>query len=143
MDKELTADEKKKRKKVIVIILIVIALLIITLVTIKIVKKVKEKKALNENADHQKKNFDNTQGEHPDTKTVTGNDNFPLEEGSEGKNVLYLQRALNKLTTYDKITEDGKFGHKTYLSVITGPGTNYYPVTVDKFTEILQKANAA
>jgi len=79
-------------------------------------------------------------------------DSFPLKIGSEGSNVKYLQRAINKIISNPslKITEDGKFGNNTYNALVSGVGTTTwwdakriptYPVTQEAFTLILQKGN--
>lgn len=69
------------------------------------------------------------------------NDNFPLIKGSKGSNVIYLQRALNKINPTYKIDDDGDFGNITYMFLLTTVGTSFYPVTADKFTQILSRAN--
>lgn len=77
----------------------------------------------------------------PINTTPTTNDNFPLIKGSKGSNVIYLQRALNKINPTYKIDDDGDFGNITYMFLLTTVGTSFYPVTADKFTQILSRAN--
>lgn len=64
------------------------------------------------------------------------NDDFPLIEGSYGDRVSTLQKMINKIAPQYPIPIDGKFGHATYLALITGVGTSYYPVSVSKFVQI-------
>lgn len=87
--------------------------------------------------------------------STTANDNFPLKKGSEGENVKYLQNAINKfvdknnLNSSLKLTPDGKFGDKTYSSLVSAVGTTTYwdspkvatyPVSSTAFSSILKKA---
>jgi hypothetical protein len=85
--------------------------------------------------------------------TPAANDSFPLKKGSKGPNVMYLQKAINRIVTNPalKVAEDGSFGDKTYYSLVSGVGTStwwsskpepIYPVTSSAFTQILQKSNA-
>lgn len=73
--------------------------------------------------------------------TSTETDSFPLGVGSKGKNVVYLQNALNKINKTYSIPADGSFGTQTKSFIFLTVGTIYYPVTQSNFTEILTKAN--
>lgn len=104
--------------------------------------KAKEKKILKQKAEDLKNKPASDQ--HADnSSSASGNDTFPLDKGSQGENVLYLQRALNKMVPvgYKKIPENSKFGDDTYKAVITWVGTKYYPVTQANWTAIMNKAN--
>lgn len=68
------------------------------------------------------------------------NDLMPLQKGSVGNNVAYLQRALNNLNAAYPLTIDGKFGENTYNKLLITMGTAYYPVTSEKWTEIINKS---
>lgn len=85
------------------------------------------------------------------------NDSYPLQKGSKGANVKYLQQAINRIIKNSGknlslvVTEDGSFGDKTYNALVTGVGTSTYwatpkvgtyPVSLTAFTQILQKSNA-
>lgn len=91
------------------------------------------------------------------TTPPAANDLYPLQKGSKGPNVKYLQQAVNRIIKDSGknlsliVTEDGSFGDKTYNALVTGVGTttywatpklSTYPVTLTAFTQILQKSNA-
>ncbi len=98
------------------------------------------------------------------TSPPAGNDNFPLQIGSVGPNVKYLQGALNRIaTTLNKenlkVTEDGIFGQKTKDAIYLLVGTNVtafvstptgyvpttyitYPMPITAFNEILRRSRA-
>lgn len=84
------------------------------------------------------------QQEQPKNTPAPAGDAFPLVKGSKGENVLYLQRALNRIIPvgYDKLTEDGSLGDKTYTAVVRWIGTAFYPVSQANWTTILNKSNA-
>lgn len=78
-------------------------------------------------------------------KTVLSqkDDSFPLNIGSKGSNVEYLQKALNKLGA--GLSVDGTFGQKTYTAVVTKAGSKFWTpegITIDGFNKILSMANS-
>ena len=77
----------------------------------------------------------------PIVTAPAANDSFPLQIGSKGSNVKYLQNALNKINPTYTIPADGAFGTQTKSFLLVTMGTAYYPVTSTLFSKILQKAN--
>lgn len=70
-------------------------------------------------------------------------DSFPLNIGSKGDNVKYLQNALNTLGA--SLQVDEILGNQTYTAVVTFAGSKYWTpqgVTLNGFNEILTKANS-
>lgn len=146
---ELTSEQKKKNKMIMIVVVVVLVLLVSTLVTVTLVRKYKDKKALEKASENIAKDIhDNTGVHHGQTEplyTPHYDDAFPLKIGSQGENVTYLQNALNLIRKFGmaKLPVDGNFGKGTYTAVITWAGTKYYPVTVDHFNEIMALAKNA
>lgn len=69
-------------------------------------------------------------------KTISGNDNFPLQIGSRGDKVKQLQTAINKKTSAG-LTVDGVFGELTKSNLQGRLGYQYYPVTEEKFNFLI------
>lgn len=137
-----TAPTKGKNRTLIILI-VVVAIILAILVGLQIYQKIKDKKALE---DDTKKALDSAAGSATQnpigyTAPKTGND-FPLQEGSTGERVKFVQAAINRIAPTWKLKEDGVFGHGTYTALITGVGTKYYPVTLANYTELLQKSTA-
>lgn len=140
---ELTADEKKKKKRIVIIFLIIVFLLIASGVGYYLYDRSKKAKTLKEgDTKKDSKNVEEQKNPDPRPKAPVG-DEFPLQKGSKGSNVLYLQRALNRMMPigYTKLVEDSDLGEKTYTAIITWVGTRFYPVTQANWTEILKKSN--
>lgn len=70
-------------------------------------------------------------------------DSFPLQLGSRGPNVEYLQRALNTIRPENKLTIDGVLGNNTRQALLVTVSTNlsFLPLTKDRFNKILVLAN--
>lgn len=133
-----------KRVKIAIIVLVVI------LVALFAYNYYKKRKAAKE-AEELANTNNNTSPVNTATTTVTKNDNFPLQRGSYGNNVRYLQQAINRLNPNANLSVDGDFGPSTYSQFLLTIGTTVnidgvvysaYPVTQKVFTEILQDANA-
>lgn len=135
-----------KRVKIAIIVLVVI---LVALFAYNYYKKRKAAKEAEELANANTNN--NTSPVNTATTTTTKNDNFPLQRGSYGNNVRYLQQAINRLNPNANLSVDGDFGPSTYSQFLLTIGTTVnidgvvysaYPVTQKVFTEILQEANA-
>lgn len=70
------------------------------------------------------------------------NDNFPLQVGSTGARVKYLQQALNRIKKDNNLSVDGSFGDKTKNAIYLTMNTTFYPVTQEKYNEVLHKATS-
>lgn len=78
-------------------------------------------------------------------------DSFPLTIGSNGDNVVRLQKSLNKINAgfpfmskYTALVADGNFGQKTYEAVLTLAGTSFWSplgLTQSKWNQIMQRAS--
>ena len=79
------------------------------------------------------------------TPKVVQNDNFPLDVGSQGKNVQRLQIALNRIKPTDKLVEDGVFGSKTRVKLLTSLPTtlSMLPMTEKQLNAIIKMGNDA
>lgn len=133
----MSTEVKKTSNKTLIILAVIIALLIATLVTIKVLKNMKEKKALQE-AQKLQLLQTNSPAAGTGTNTDTSANDFPLQIGSRGDRVKALQAALNKIAPQFKLKLDGDFGKSTYDALITGfRATGSYPVTVKTYMEIL------
>lgn len=120
-----------KRKTLIIIIVS----LVIVLVALYIYKRSKNKPAAEAPAG-------DSHDHSGSTATVpAANDKFPLKVGSNGENVKYLQRAINRIAPPANLVVDGDFGNKTYTAIILYIGTSYYPVSQAQWTYILNKSN--
>ena len=124
-----------------VIFLIIIFLLLGATVGYFLYNRSKNARILKE-GDTKKTPATNQEQPAPRPKAPVG-DEFPLQKGSKGNHVLYLQRALNKMMPkgYTPLVEDGDLGEKTYTAVITWMGTKYFPVTMASWMEIMKRAN--
>lgn len=67
---------------------------------------------------------------------AAANDDFPLQEGSQGERVVALQKMINAINPGAKLAENGKFDHKTYLALLTYAGTKFYPVTFENYMAV-------
>lgn len=129
------------------VLIIIIALLLITLFGIIFWRKYRVKlaeKKIQEKSPNLK-TTDTGGGAPPkDNNIVEGNDDYPLMKGSEGNRVKFLQEATNivsKSSGGNVVLEtDGRFGTKTYNAILLTFGTSFYPVTQEKYIEILKKA---
>lgn len=135
-----------KKVKIAIIVLVIILLALVVYNYYKKRKAVVEAPANTNNGG----TTGNTTG--TTTNVTVKNDNFPLQRGSFGPNVKYLQQAINRLSPSANLTEDGDFGPSTYTQFLLTIGTmvnidgvvySAYPVTQKVFTEILQEANTA
>jgi hypothetical protein len=139
-------EAQKKANKQLIIVIVVLALV---LVAIYLYNHFKDKKGSEAPPDDTKLPPGGSTG------STTANDNFPLQKGSKGENVKYLQNAINKFVDKNnlnnslKLTPDGSFGDKTYTSLVTAIGTStywdspklsIYPVSAAAFSSILKKA---
>lgn len=75
----------------------------------------------------------------------TDNDSFPLDEGSRGRNVLYLQRALNLIRPENDLLEDGVFGSRTKSALLlsVSAATARLPLDEQRFNQIIAAGNKA
>lgn len=131
---ELTPDQKKKRRTIIIVVIILFLLTASVITGYILMNRAKKKELKGDKKTPDKKD--------PEPEKQLG-DAFPLQKGSKGPNVLYLQRALNRMVPvgYNKLVEDSDFGPLTYTAVITWAGTKYYPVTQQNWMQILQMSN--
>lgn len=133
----MSTEVKKSSNKKLIILTVIIALLIATLITIKVIKKLKEKKALQE-AEKMQLMQTNSPAAGTGTNTDIRQDDFPLKIGSRGDRVKALQAALNKIAPQFNLKLDGDFGSKTYDALITGfRATGTYPLDIKTYMEIL------
>jgi len=116
------------KKKLIIAAVVLIVLIVITYFIVK-----------NKKVDAPVQEVKNPVNPGSTTPAQTGNDDFPLKVGSKGENVERLQTALKKLGA--NIIVDGDFGQQTYSMILVTINTSAYPVTIEKFNEILKKAN--
>lgn len=74
---------------------------------------------------------------------VIANDNFPLQLGSAGQNVRYLQNALNKIRPLNKLVLDGVLGANTRQALLITVDTkrSALPMSQVNFNSILAQAN--
>lgn len=74
---------------------------------------------------------------------TTSNDSFPLQLGSSGPNVKYLQNALNKIRPLNKLVVDGILGANTRQALLVSVDTkrSALPMSLSNFNSILAQAN--
>lgn len=75
----------------------------------------------------------------------TDNDSFPLDMGSRGKNVVYLQRALNLIKPTNKLVADGIFLDQTRnaLLLTVNAYLSKLPLDEKRFNDIIAMGNRA
>jgi hypothetical protein len=128
----------KKRTKIILIVSISLILLI-TAVWFFFFRPPKQ--GANDN-DNVNKGGESSSGSQtpPVPAAPAGNDEFPLQKGSSGERVKYVQMAVNKINPLAGLKEDGIFGKSTYEGLITFVETRFYPVTVKNYVDLLNLA---
>lgn len=151
-EKKLPVKAKKKISA-LVIILIVLGVLIVVLTIVLVVKKAKDKKALTDTTNEfekkdtaDKKTYIKTAtppsspgnsagpGTVADNTKWKGNDNYPLEIGSQGNRVKYIQSMLNSFKGA-KLKVDGNFSKELYENLVYLVGTKFYPLPASKIPE--------
>lgn len=150
-EKKLPVKAKKKFSA-LVIILIVLGVLIVVLTIVLLVKKAKDKKALTDTTNEfskvaqEKKTYIKTAtppsspgnsagpGTVADNTKWKGNDNYPLEIGSQGNRVKYIQSMLNSFKGA-KLKVDGNFSKELYENLVFLVGTQFYPLPASKIPE--------
>lgn len=132
---------------------ITIGILLFILAVIIIYKKVKSKKALSPSSEPSATTPTSTSTSASNSTTtggtkLLGNDHFPLQIGSQGQRVKYIQWAVNtyahkKAINILPLKEDGVFGDLTYKGLLLTFGTYAKPpIDIQTYTDILNKANS-
>jgi len=129
------------RKKIVIAVSIVLLIVIIL-----VIRRNRKRKEGSNELNKQLAAAEQSNTSNPLTSSSEANYNvFPLMFGSKGDNVLRLQRALNKISPENKITEDGDFGNGTRLKLITSLPTSMYSlgpkVTEVQLNAIIAKGN--